>query len=247
MIKYLGVTDSEMAATDVALHRNFPGILFDKELVKRIMRKTRNALDSSQVNNTKKLITCDERCLERGERLVFNWDFPKEGKAILNGLSFQEDLQNKIKKVNGDSIQVDTTHGMSRYRLVAMFPCGIDCFRKTINFGCSMMESEASKDVVKELKLLDLQDAMVIMTDGSRALEAAVEELGASHVLCRKNFLSTLNSATSGLKRMKKTKITSSLDDVFTGIFSEEKKLDQLIEIMLVDFPDKPQQLSLKN
>eukprot|EP00924_Labyrinthula_sp_SR-Ha-C_P009126 augustus_masked-scaffold_2-processed-gene-13.54-mRNA-1 protein AED:1.00 eAED:1.00 QI:0/0/0/0/1/1/2/0/230 len=62
-----------------------------------------------------------------------------------------------------------------------MFPCGIDCFRKTINFGCSMMESEASKDVVKGLKLLGLQDAKVIMTDGSKALEAAVEELGVSH------------------------------------------------------------------
>eukprot|EP00924_Labyrinthula_sp_SR-Ha-C_P013241 augustus_masked-scaffold_45-processed-gene-0.1-mRNA-1 protein AED:1.00 eAED:1.00 QI:0/0/0/0/1/1/2/0/311 len=64
-----------------------------------------------------------------------------------------------------------------------MFPCGIDCFRITINFGCSMMESEASKDVVKGLKLLGLQDAKVIMTDGSKALEAAVEELGASHYM----------------------------------------------------------------
>eukprot|EP00924_Labyrinthula_sp_SR-Ha-C_P007818 augustus_masked-scaffold_28-processed-gene-3.95-mRNA-1 protein AED:1.00 eAED:1.00 QI:0/0/0/0/1/1/2/0/138 len=59
---------------------------------------------------------------------------------------------------------------MNRYRLVAMFPCGIDCFRTTINFGCSMMESEASKDVVKGLKLLGLQDAKVIMTDGNEVL-----------------------------------------------------------------------------
>eukprot|EP00924_Labyrinthula_sp_SR-Ha-C_P007866 snap_masked-scaffold_28-processed-gene-4.27-mRNA-1 protein AED:1.00 eAED:1.00 QI:0/-1/0/0/-1/1/1/0/94 len=87
------------------------------------------------------------------------------------------------------------------------------------------MESEASKDVVKGLKLLGLQDAMIIMTDGSKALEAAVEELGAPHVLCRKHYLSSLNSATSGLKGMKKIKFTSSLEDVPTGIFSEEKNL----------------------
>eukprot|EP00924_Labyrinthula_sp_SR-Ha-C_P014564 augustus_masked-scaffold_34-processed-gene-1.10-mRNA-1 protein AED:1.00 eAED:1.00 QI:0/0/0/0/1/1/2/0/588 len=178
MIKHLGVADSGIAAADVALHRNFPGTLFDNALVKRIMKKAKEGVDASEDNNIKKLTTCGKRCLERGGRFDLTWDYPKEGKAILNGVSFQEDLQNKLKKVYGDSIQVDTTHGMSRYRLVAMFPCGIDCFLKTINFGCSMMESESSKDVVKGLKLLALQDAKVIMTGGSKALEAAVEELG---------------------------------------------------------------------
>eukprot|EP00924_Labyrinthula_sp_SR-Ha-C_P004989 augustus_masked-scaffold_1-processed-gene-17.54-mRNA-1 protein AED:1.00 eAED:1.00 QI:0/0/0/0/1/1/4/0/573 len=246
MIKHLGVADSGIAAADVALHRNFPGSLFDKELVKRIMKKAKEGVDASEDNNIRKLITCGKRCLERGGRFDLTWDYPKEGKAILNGVSFQEDLQNKLKKVYGDNNQVDTTHGMSRYRLVAMFPCGINCFRTTINFGCSMLESESSKDVVKGLKLLGLQDAIVIMTDGSKALEAAVEEVGASHVLCRKHFLSTLNSATSGLKGMKKIKFTSSLGDVLTGIFSEEKNLDQLIQNMLVDFSEEPQQVALK-
>eukprot|EP00924_Labyrinthula_sp_SR-Ha-C_P016301 augustus_masked-scaffold_106-processed-gene-0.19-mRNA-1 protein AED:1.00 eAED:1.00 QI:0/0/0/0/1/1/2/0/371 len=127
-----------------------------------------------------------------------------------------------------------------------MFPCGIDCFRKTINFGCSMMESESIKDVVKGLKLLGLQDAKVIMTDGSKALEAAVEKVGAPHVLCRKHFLANLNSSTSGLKGMRKIKFTSSLGDVLTGIFSEEKNLDQLIENMLVEYPEEVQQVALK-
>eukprot|EP00924_Labyrinthula_sp_SR-Ha-C_P010842 augustus_masked-scaffold_35-processed-gene-2.84-mRNA-1 protein AED:1.00 eAED:1.00 QI:0/0/0/0/1/1/5/0/512 len=204
MIKHLGVADSGIAAADVALHRNFPGTLFDKTLVKRIMKKAKEGVDASEDNNIKKLITCGKRCLERGENFDLTRDYPKEGKAILNEVSFQEDLQNKFKKIYGDSIQVDTTHGMSRYRLVAMFPCGIDCFRKTINFGCSMMESESSKDVVKGLKLLGLQDAKVIMTDGSKALEAAVEKVGAPHVLCRKHFPATMNSSTSGLKGMKK-------------------------------------------
>eukprot|EP00924_Labyrinthula_sp_SR-Ha-C_P011242 augustus_masked-scaffold_48-processed-gene-1.17-mRNA-1 protein AED:1.00 eAED:1.00 QI:0/0/0/0/1/1/5/0/978 len=180
MIKHLGVADSGIAAADVALHRNFPGTLFDKVLVKRIMKKAKEGVDASEENNIKKLITCGKRCLERGGRFDLTWDYPKEGKAILNGVSFQEDLQNKLKKIYGDSIQVDTTHGMSRYRLVAMFPCWIDCFRKTINFGCSMMESESSKDIVRGLKLLGLLHAIVIMTDGSKALEAAVEELGAT-------------------------------------------------------------------
>eukprot|EP00924_Labyrinthula_sp_SR-Ha-C_P006662 snap_masked-scaffold_29-processed-gene-0.34-mRNA-1 protein AED:1.00 eAED:1.00 QI:0/-1/0/0/-1/1/1/0/75 len=74
-----------------------------------------------------------------------------------------------------------------------------------------MMESESSKDVVRGLKLLGFQDAEVIMTEGSKALEAAAEELGSSHVFCRKHFSTTLNSAASGLKGMKKNKIYKQL------------------------------------
>eukprot|EP00924_Labyrinthula_sp_SR-Ha-C_P011506 snap_masked-scaffold_46-processed-gene-1.59-mRNA-1 protein AED:1.00 eAED:1.00 QI:0/0/0/0/1/1/2/0/165 len=108
------------------------------------------------------------------------------------------------------------------------------------------MESEASKDVVKGLKLLGLKDVKVAMTHGSKFLETAVEELGASHVLYRKHYLATLNSATSGLKEMKKIKFTSSLGDVLTGIFSEEKEHDQLIENMLIEYPEAAQQVALK-
>eukprot|EP00924_Labyrinthula_sp_SR-Ha-C_P003476 augustus_masked-scaffold_15-processed-gene-10.59-mRNA-1 protein AED:1.00 eAED:1.00 QI:0/0/0/0/1/1/2/0/390 len=107
-----------------------------------------------------------------------------------------------------------------------------------------MMESEFSKDVVRGLKLLGLQDAEVIMTDSSKALETAVEELGASHVLCRKHFFAILNSAAPSLRLVKK--ITSNLGDVLTRIFSGEKNLDQLIENMLSEFPDEPQHIALE-
>eukprot|EP00924_Labyrinthula_sp_SR-Ha-C_P004782 snap_masked-scaffold_1-processed-gene-11.28-mRNA-1 protein AED:1.00 eAED:1.00 QI:0/0/0/0/1/1/2/0/340 len=235
-----------IAAGDVALHRNFPDTFFDKEQLRRLIRKAKEGVDAREDNNIKKLITCGKRCLELGGRFDLTWEHPKEGQANLNGLSFQGDLQNKLKKVHRDSIQVNTTHGMSRYRLVVMFPCGIHCFFNTISFGCAMTESELSKDVFRGLKLLGLQDAEVIMADGSKALEAAVEALGSSHVLCRKHFLATLNSAASGLKGMKKIKFTCSLGDVLTGMFSDEKDLDQRIENILTEFPDEPQQLALK-
>eukprot|EP00924_Labyrinthula_sp_SR-Ha-C_P002597 snap_masked-scaffold_13-processed-gene-0.36-mRNA-1 protein AED:1.00 eAED:1.00 QI:0/0/0/0/1/1/2/0/137 len=50
MIKHLGVAESGIAAVDVALHRNFPGTLFDKELVKRIMKKAKEGIDASEDN-----------------------------------------------------------------------------------------------------------------------------------------------------------------------------------------------------
>eukprot|EP00924_Labyrinthula_sp_SR-Ha-C_P002614 augustus_masked-scaffold_13-processed-gene-1.4-mRNA-1 protein AED:1.00 eAED:1.00 QI:0/0/0/0/1/1/2/0/468 len=230
MIKHLGVADSGIAAADVALHRNFPGILFDKTLVKRIMKKAKEVVDASEDNNIKKLITCGKRCLECGGRFDLTWDHPKEGKAILNGLSFQEDIQNELNKVYGDSIQVDTTHGMSKYRLVDMFPCGIDCFRKTINFGCSMMESESSKDVVKGLNLLGLQDAEVIMTDGSKAMEATVEELGAAT-----QRVESFHSAIKGNGLLKSTLKTWTLDEVVTY---HENNVDKYMEKTLKKIKD---------
>eukprot|EP00924_Labyrinthula_sp_SR-Ha-C_P006923 snap_masked-scaffold_8-processed-gene-4.26-mRNA-1 protein AED:1.00 eAED:1.00 QI:0/-1/0/0/-1/1/1/0/111 len=101
MIKYLGVADSGNAAAVVAIHRNFPDTLLDKKLERRIMKKDKEAVDASEDNNIKKLITCGKICLEHGGRFDLTWDYPKESKAILNELSFQENLQNKLKKYTG--------------------------------------------------------------------------------------------------------------------------------------------------
>eukprot|EP00924_Labyrinthula_sp_SR-Ha-C_P002927 snap_masked-scaffold_13-processed-gene-10.54-mRNA-1 protein AED:1.00 eAED:1.00 QI:0/-1/0/0/-1/1/1/0/82 len=79
MIKHLGVAETRIVAEDVALHRYFPGTLFDKELVRKIMRKAKEGLDASEYNNIKKLITCGKGCLERGGTFNLNWDYPKEG------------------------------------------------------------------------------------------------------------------------------------------------------------------------
>eukprot|EP00924_Labyrinthula_sp_SR-Ha-C_P002930 snap_masked-scaffold_13-processed-gene-10.53-mRNA-1 protein AED:1.00 eAED:1.00 QI:0/-1/0/0/-1/1/1/0/59 len=49
------------------------------------------------------------------------------------------------------------------------------------------------------------------MTDESKALEAAVEKLGASHVLCGKHFFAPLNAASFGLKGVKKHKVYQEL------------------------------------
>eukprot|EP00924_Labyrinthula_sp_SR-Ha-C_P014479 snap_masked-scaffold_95-processed-gene-0.14-mRNA-1 protein AED:1.00 eAED:1.00 QI:0/-1/0/0/-1/1/1/0/111 len=101
MINRLVVADNGTAAADVALHRNFPGTLFDNALVKLIMIKAKEGIDASENDNIKKLITRGKRCLERVGKFELTWDYPIEGKAVLNGVSFQEDLQNKLKKIYG--------------------------------------------------------------------------------------------------------------------------------------------------
>eukprot|EP00924_Labyrinthula_sp_SR-Ha-C_P000719 augustus_masked-scaffold_7-processed-gene-1.60-mRNA-1 protein AED:1.00 eAED:1.00 QI:0/0/0/0/1/1/3/0/221 len=111
-----------------------------------------------------------------------------------------------------------------------MSPCGIDSFLIAIKLGCIMMESESSTDFVKDLKVLGIDKAEVIMTDGSKALEAAIEAVGASHVLCRKHVLAALSSAVSDLEGNKKIKFTSNLQDALKGSFSEEKDPAQFVE-----------------
>eukprot|EP00924_Labyrinthula_sp_SR-Ha-C_P001138 snap_masked-scaffold_7-processed-gene-14.28-mRNA-1 protein AED:1.00 eAED:1.00 QI:0/0/0/0/1/1/2/0/163 len=133
------------------------------------------------------------------------------------------------------AIQMGTTHGISKYRLTEMFPYGVGCFM-----------ASREKNFVRGLKHLGLQGAEIIMMDGSKALGAAVEELEPCHVLCRKDFLATLNSAASGLKSNKRIKLTCNLRDALTGIYNEEKDLDQLIENMLVVCEDELQQENQK-
>eukprot|EP00924_Labyrinthula_sp_SR-Ha-C_P001563 snap_masked-scaffold_18-processed-gene-1.30-mRNA-1 protein AED:1.00 eAED:1.00 QI:0/-1/0/0/-1/1/1/0/59 len=56
------------------------------------------------------------------------------------------------------------------------------------------MECELSTDVIKGLNIRDLDNAEIIMADGSNQLEDAVEIISVSHVLCKKNWLATLDS-----------------------------------------------------
>eukprot|EP00924_Labyrinthula_sp_SR-Ha-C_P016196 snap_masked-scaffold_4-processed-gene-21.72-mRNA-1 protein AED:1.00 eAED:1.00 QI:0/0/0/0/1/1/2/0/151 len=149
MIKHFGVYETGIVATKVAPHCSFPDTLFDKTLVKLIVKKAKEVVDASENNNIKKSNAC----------VVLTCDYSKEGKAILNEVSFEEDLCNELKKAYGDSIQVDSIHKGSRYGLVAMFSCGIYCFLKTLDFGSTIMESESSKDADRGLKTLGLQDA----------------------------------------------------------------------------------------
>eukprot|EP00924_Labyrinthula_sp_SR-Ha-C_P010531 snap_masked-scaffold_70-processed-gene-0.79-mRNA-1 protein AED:1.00 eAED:1.00 QI:0/0/0/0/1/1/3/0/230 len=88
-IKQFGAADSGIAAADVALYGNFPGTFFDKILVKQTVEKAKEGVDTGEDNNIKKLITCGKRCLERGGNFDLTWGYPKEGKVMLNGVSFQ--------------------------------------------------------------------------------------------------------------------------------------------------------------
>eukprot|EP00924_Labyrinthula_sp_SR-Ha-C_P006924 snap_masked-scaffold_8-processed-gene-4.29-mRNA-1 protein AED:1.00 eAED:1.00 QI:0/-1/0/0/-1/1/1/0/75 len=65
------------------------------------MKKAKEAVDTSEDNNIKKLITCGKICLERGGRFELTWNYPKEGNTILNGLISQENLQNDLRKYTG--------------------------------------------------------------------------------------------------------------------------------------------------
>eukprot|EP00924_Labyrinthula_sp_SR-Ha-C_P003644 snap_masked-scaffold_3-processed-gene-1.10-mRNA-1 protein AED:1.00 eAED:1.00 QI:0/-1/0/0/-1/1/1/0/138 len=136
----------------IALHRSFPGVLFLKRLIRRVMNKAKENNSNSEDTNLVKLMNCGNKCILRVGSFNLNFNHG----SILTGVTFQEALQLKLAELYGDSIQMDTTHGLTRYRLVAMFPVGVDYFLKTINFGFTMMENENSNDVKRGLKELNL-------------------------------------------------------------------------------------------
>eukprot|EP00924_Labyrinthula_sp_SR-Ha-C_P009195 snap_masked-scaffold_2-processed-gene-15.21-mRNA-1 protein AED:1.00 eAED:1.00 QI:0/-1/0/0/-1/1/1/0/127 len=109
------------------------------------------------------------------------------------------------------------------------------------------MESESNDDLVNGLKALGLNKAENIMADGSKALEAVAEAVGASHVLSKKHFLPPFSSAAPDLKGNKRMKYTSKLRDVLTESLTKKRGFNQFIENMLADFQDETQYQSLKN
>eukprot|EP00924_Labyrinthula_sp_SR-Ha-C_P001337 augustus_masked-scaffold_44-processed-gene-0.0-mRNA-1 protein AED:1.00 eAED:1.00 QI:0/0/0/0/1/1/2/0/494 len=182
MLKYLGVADTPLTSVEVALHPKFPGIYFDKELLKRQLKKAREEGRDSEDNNIQILIKTVKRCLSNAGNFELYYSNDTEGRPRLKGLTFQEQLQVKLKNVYSESIQIDTTHGLSRYIFVAMFPVGVDCFMKTVSFGCTLMQTENHEQVIRGLKDLGLEHTEVMMSDGFLALARVARLLRATLV-----------------------------------------------------------------
>eukprot|EP00924_Labyrinthula_sp_SR-Ha-C_P014526 augustus_masked-scaffold_34-processed-gene-0.9-mRNA-1 protein AED:1.00 eAED:1.00 QI:0/-1/0/0/-1/1/1/0/126 len=87
-----------------------------------------------------------------------------------------------------------------KYVFVSMFPMVVDCFMKTINFDCSLMQTENNVDVTRGLTGLELKKMKVIMSDGSLALAKSSQELGLIHARCVKHLSSSFASTANGVK-----------------------------------------------
>eukprot|EP00924_Labyrinthula_sp_SR-Ha-C_P004615 snap_masked-scaffold_1-processed-gene-5.27-mRNA-1 protein AED:1.00 eAED:1.00 QI:0/0/0/0/1/1/2/0/214 len=79
MLKYLGVAETPLTSVEVALHREFPGIYFDKELLKRQLKKTREEGRDSEDTNIQTLIKTGNRCLSNGGNFELYYSNDTEG------------------------------------------------------------------------------------------------------------------------------------------------------------------------
>eukprot|EP00924_Labyrinthula_sp_SR-Ha-C_P011782 snap_masked-scaffold_69-processed-gene-0.14-mRNA-1 protein AED:1.00 eAED:1.00 QI:0/0/0/0/1/1/2/0/657 len=170
-----------------------------------------------------------------------------EGRPRLKGLTFQEQLQVKLKNIYSESIQIDTTHGLSRYIFVAMFPVGVDCFMKAVNFGCTLMQTENHEQVIRGLKDLGLEHTEVMMSDGSLALAKAAKLLGAEHVRCVKHFAASFSSGAKGLRGSYVSNFLDRVNQAVREDFHTNEKLDAHLQKLSFDFLEPEQQQFLKN
>eukprot|EP00924_Labyrinthula_sp_SR-Ha-C_P004297 snap_masked-scaffold_3-processed-gene-19.51-mRNA-1 protein AED:1.00 eAED:1.00 QI:0/0/0/0/1/1/3/0/273 len=147
----LGRAETSIAAAQLALHRTFPEIVYDKTLTKCEMMKARSNRKDSGDSDMEVLVQCGQRCQARGGKFELYFNRSAHGKAQLRGLTFQEPEQKQLASIYSYCIQIDTTHDITRYKMLVMMPVGDDYFFRSIFFGCSFIETENSFDVVKSL------------------------------------------------------------------------------------------------
>eukprot|EP00924_Labyrinthula_sp_SR-Ha-C_P007922 snap_masked-scaffold_41-processed-gene-0.7-mRNA-1 protein AED:1.00 eAED:1.00 QI:0/-1/0/0/-1/1/1/0/377 len=238
MLKYLGVADTPLTSVEVALHREFPGIYFDKELLKRQLKKAREEGRDSEDTNIQILIKTGKRCLSNGGNFELYYSNDTEGRPRLKGLTFQEQLQVKRKNIYSESIRIDTTHGLSRYIFVAMFSMGVDCFMKTVNFGCTLMQTEHHEQVIRGLKDLGLEHTEVMMSDDSLALAKAAKLLGAEQVRCVKHFSASSSLVAKGLRGPFVSDFLERVNQAVREDFHTNEKLDAHLQKLSFDLPE---------
>eukprot|EP00924_Labyrinthula_sp_SR-Ha-C_P015852 snap_masked-scaffold_4-processed-gene-10.33-mRNA-1 protein AED:1.00 eAED:1.00 QI:0/0/0/0/1/1/2/0/122 len=112
--------ENSISAAIRAVYQKFLRINFVKELVRRILRKARDEVKSSADTNKSRTET---------------------GKPTVQGLTFQEHLQTESTKMYHYLTQIDTAHDVSRNQMRAMSLIGVDCFSRSVNLGCTFMET----------------------------------------------------------------------------------------------------------
>eukprot|EP00924_Labyrinthula_sp_SR-Ha-C_P009335 augustus_masked-scaffold_2-processed-gene-20.47-mRNA-1 protein AED:1.00 eAED:1.00 QI:0/0/0/0/1/1/2/0/263 len=123
-----------------------------------------------------------------------------------------------------------------------MFAVGVDCFMKTVNFGCTLMQTENHEQVIRGLKDLGLEHTEVMMSDGSLALAKEAKLLGAEHVRCVKHFAASFSSGAKGLRGPYVSDFLDRVNQVVREDFHTNEKLDAHLQKLRFDFPDPEQQ-----
>eukprot|EP00924_Labyrinthula_sp_SR-Ha-C_P003612 augustus_masked-scaffold_3-processed-gene-0.3-mRNA-1 protein AED:1.00 eAED:1.00 QI:0/-1/0/0/-1/1/1/0/403 len=128
-----------------------------------------------------------------------------------------------------------------------MFPVGVGCFLKTINFGGTMMENENSNEVKRGLEELKLNKAQVMMSDGSLALAKVAKSCGTRYIRCLKHLAASFSEGVKGLRGSELIEFRKSLAEVITGSFTNVRALDEALEKMKQKFSNSVQKKYLKN
>eukprot|EP00924_Labyrinthula_sp_SR-Ha-C_P007263 augustus_masked-scaffold_8-processed-gene-13.11-mRNA-1 protein AED:1.00 eAED:1.00 QI:0/0/0/0/1/1/3/0/328 len=196
MSRYLGLADTSLASTEVALHREFPGVHFDKSLVQPEVKRFKTEGRDSEDTNVQILMKTGQKCSSKEGRFELYFANEENGRPTLKGLSFQAKLQKELVDLYFDSVQIDTTHGLSKCIFVSMFPVGVDTFMKTVHFVCNLMQTENNMQVTRNLTDFEVKKMKMIMSNVALALAKSAQNLGVVHVCCVKHLFSSFSSGT---------------------------------------------------
>eukprot|EP00924_Labyrinthula_sp_SR-Ha-C_P014898 snap_masked-scaffold_9-processed-gene-1.18-mRNA-1 protein AED:1.00 eAED:1.00 QI:0/0/0/0/1/1/2/0/175 len=170
-----------------------------------------------------------QKCLAKGGRFEMYFANEENGRPTLKGLSFQTKLRKEFVDLYPDLVQIDTTHGLSKYIIMSMFPMGVDCFMKTVNFGCSLMQTENNVDVTRNPTDFELKKMKVIMSDGALALANSAQDLGAVHVRCVKHLFSSFLFEAKRLHGVDFKTFMNSLNKLVREDLGSECQFDEVI------------------
>eukprot|EP00924_Labyrinthula_sp_SR-Ha-C_P003643 snap_masked-scaffold_3-processed-gene-1.7-mRNA-1 protein AED:1.00 eAED:1.00 QI:0/-1/0/0/-1/1/1/0/204 len=204
------------------------------------MVKARSNKEDSGDSNIEVLVQCGHRCQARGGKFELYFNRSAQDKAQFRGLKFQELEQKQLASIYIDCIQIDTTHDISRYKMLVMMPVGVDCFFRFISFGCSFMETENSLDEVKGLRLISLTGAKVLMSDGSKSLAKTARELHSTHIQSLKHFLASLSSCCKSLSGEDLSHFRASINKILCETFTSPSTLVPFIETLLKCYQNPP-------
>jgi hypothetical protein len=126
----------------------------------------------------------------------------------------------------GDFVLTDGTHGLNRYKLIAIVFTLIDCLGKSVTPGFAFDHTENTNIGVEAATRFGfVQPCTAFMSDRAPAFAALAEIMAFIHVLCAWHYQKNLLTAAAGLPQLARNMYIECINELIFNHFNDEAAL----------------------
>lgn len=171
------------------IRKEFPTRSFNKELLRRELRTSREHFYGKDAHRIDSLFALARTIQQEGG--TFDVD-ANEFTHRIETVTVQSASMIPYAETYDDFVVIDGTHGLNKYKLIAIILVVVDALGFSMPAGFSLNQSENNEVVKTTLEKSRLASpGKTLMSDGAQAFASIAEQLRMLHILCAYHYQQT--------------------------------------------------------